>query len=274
MLTIDNIKVFNFEGALRGMRNPKESHHLSDSVFGTAAIDYVEYNDDIYEVIEKWVKTEKEVELYTNEFEELYQKYEKWILNNAILNENYEKTGAVEYAFIGPKDMRLAQTLITAGTDHSKFMRQIFVTMDITAPLYWWKEFDTYKVGTVANSESTMHKLADTPITKECFSWNGYENLSLIDPTGSPDTFFEMLVSDLEQLRQLYKQTGNKRYWYALIQLLPNSWMQKRTVTLSYQNCRAMRISRKGHKLKEWHEFLDKVKTLPYSEEFIFYDKK
>lgn len=272
MLTVDNIKVFNFEGALRGMRNPKESHHLSDSAFGIAAVDDIDYNDEAYGVIEKWVRTKSDAEIHSKEFEKLFREYDDWLVENAILI-NEVDAGAIKYAYIGPKDMKLAQTLIGAGTDHSKFMRQIFVSMDITAPLYWWKEFDTYKVGTVANSESTMHKLADTPITKECFSWDSYTDLPLIDPTGSPDVFFEMLISDLEQLRQLYKQTGEKRYWRALIQLLPNGWMQKRTVTLSYQTCRAMNLSREGHKLTEWHQLLNIFGSLPYADELIFYKK-
>ena len=271
MLRVDNIKVFNFEGALRGMRNPKNSHHLSDSAFGLSSH---EYTDIDYDVTEAWVRKElgDNYEEWSQEFEATFEKYNSWLMKNGITDFNGPE-GVLEYAFIGPKDMRLAQTLIGAGTDHSKFMRQIFVTMDIDAPLYWWKEFDTYKVGTVANSESTMHKLADMPITEDRFSWDTYYDLELIDPTGSPDIFFKTLVSDLEQLRQLYKETGDKRYWRALIQLLPSNWMQKRTVTLSYQNCRAMQLSRDNHKLIEWADLIKVFKILPYAEEFIFYVK-
>jgi hypothetical protein len=170
--------------------------------------------------------------------------------------------------YIGPKDMKLAQAMIGAGTDESKFLRQIFISMDITAPLYWWKEFDTYKVGTVANSCSTMHKLDAYPITREMFSW---------DNTGDPGEEFwitvDAIIAECERLRLLYKQTGKKVYWRALIQLLPESWMQKRTVTLNYQVARAIYFARKNHKLTEWHILCEVFMTLPYGKEFIAYVK-
>jgi hypothetical protein len=164
--------------------------------------------------------------------------------------------------------MFLAQLMVGAGTDEAKFMRQIFISMDITAPLYWWKEFDTYKVGTVANSCSTMHKLDSKPITKEMFSW---DNVGEVD-----DAFWEtvdIIVAECESLRLLYKKTGNKAYWRALVQLLPNAWMQKRTVTLNYQVARAMYFARKHHKLTEWHTLCDAFMKLPYGKELIGYVK-
>lgn len=169
---------------------------------------------------------------------------------------------------IGKNDLELAQRLIKAGSEHRKFLRQIFVSVDITAPLFFFKEMDTYKVGTVANSTSTMHKLASTPITKECFEMDDYEtelrkiNLPLI---------WSGLIFNLETLRKLYNETKDKRYWKELIRLLPESWLQKRTVTMNYENVLNMVHQRRNHKLTEWSKsFIEWAKTLPYAEELIF----
>ena len=168
---------------------------------------------------------------------------------------------------IGSNDLQLAQTLIRAGSEHRKFLRQIFVAVDITAPLYWWKEFDTYKVGTVANSTSTMHKLASTPITIDCFEMGDFT--PLID-NFKIDLSWQTIVTYLEQLRQRYNETKDKRYWKELIRLLPESWLQKRTITMNYENILNMYRQRKNHKLTEWSKsFCDWVKTLPYAEELI-----
>ena len=181
---------------------------------------------------------------------------------------------------IGENDMKLAQTLIKAGNEHRKFMRQIFVSVDITAPLYWWKEFDTYKVGTVANSTSTMHKLATTPITLDCFEIDDYDrNLSLADNPKDDDgldnisTFEEDIIYVLENIRQKYLETKDKRYWKELVRWLPESWLQKRTITMNYENVRNMYFQRRNHKLTEWSEsFIKWVESLPYAEELIMYD--
>lgn len=172
---------------------------------------------------------------------------------------------------IGSNDLQLAQTLIRAGSEHRKFLRQIFVAVDITAPLYWWKEFDTYKVGTVANSTSTMHKLASTPITLDCFE------LTSVKLCEAGKQYFQ----ELENMRIRYNELKNtdaekaKRYWKALIQLLPESWLQKRTVTMNYENVLNMYKQRKNHKLSEWSKsFCDWVKTLPYAEELICFEKE
>jgi len=216
-------RVMNFEGALRGMRNPLNS----------------------------WAKSDSE-----------------WC-GKADLGEEY---------VIGPNDMDLAKRLIAGGTEHRKFLRQIFVSVDITAPLYWWKEFDTYKVGTTANSTSTMHKLASTPITRECFEMDDYdaENLVIGDEYVN-DTlydytcgeFVDSIIQHLEELRQKYNATKDKRYWKELVRWLPNGWLQTRTVTMNYENLRSMYHQREYHKLTEWHSFCDWVKTLPYAKEFI-----
>ena len=177
---------------------------------------------------------------------------------------------------IGSNDLALAQTLIKAGSEHRKFMRQIFVSVDITAPLYWWKEFDTYKVGTVANSTSTMHKLASTPITKDCFEMDDFEDVSDIDTFGFVSDWWDNNIYYLESLRQKYIETKDIRYWKELIRLLPESWLQKRTVTMDYENLLAIcsRGQRRFHKLTEWSKtFIDWARTLPYAQELIFIDE-
>jgi len=157
--------------------------------------------------------------------------------------------------------------LIRAGSEHRKFLRQIFVSVDITAPLFWWKEFDTYKVGTVANSTSTMHKLASTPITRDCFEMDDFSKLPLFDNS----TVWEQLIFDLERLRKIYNETKDKRYWKELIRLLPESWLQKRTITMNYENIYAMIKSRKNHKLSEWSKsFIEWAESLPYAKELLF----
>lgn len=201
--------------------------------------------------LESWNKSDSEWESHIN-------------YNN---NEVY-----VKFA-IGKNDLKLAQKLIKAGEPHRKFMRQIFVSVDITAPLYWWKEFDTYKVGTVANSTSTMHKLASTPITKDCFEMDDFEDFD-IEVNGlvySNSNSWNTLIAECEYLRQKYNETKDKRYWKELIRLLPESWLQKRTVTMSYENLLSMVHQRFNHKLDEWSvKFMSWLKTLPYAEELLF----
>ena len=225
-MLFENTEVFNFEGALRGMRNPKESWNKSDSHY------------DIEEVM-----VDEEVVLERGKY------------------------------IIGSNDLQLAQTLIRAGSEHRKFMRQIFVSVDITAPLYWWKEFDTYKVATVSNSCSTMHKLADTPITLNCFEMDDFT--PLID-NFKIDLSWRTVVSYLEQLRQKYNETKDKRYWKELIRLLPESWLQKRTVTMNYENLLGIcsKGQRRFHKLTEWSvDFIQWARNLPYAQDLLFIDE-
>ena len=178
---------------------------------------------------------------------------------------------------IGPNDLNLAQRLIKSGPEHAKFLRQIFVSVDITAPLYWWKEADTYKIGTTANSTSTMHKLTSKPITKEMFEWDNGDNLVVmsrktIDGDNWEQVFTEYqedIMMMCENLRQRYIETKNKAFWRALVQILPQSWLQTRTWTANYAVLRNIYFQRKNHKLKEWHQFCDWIKTLPYSKELI-----
>lgn len=162
---------------------------------------------------------------------------------------------------VGPNDLDLMKRLLNAGNDHSKFMRMITVTVDITAPLYWWKEFDTYKVGTVANSCSTMHKIHAKEFTLEDFS---HEHLSNDKNAG-----LGVLLTVIDALnlnRELFISSKDKSFWHNMIQLLPSSYNQKRTVQLNYAVLRNIYHSRRNHKLDEWHTFCDFIKTLPYSE--------
>lgn len=220
MIKIENIEVFNFEGAFRGLRNPKNSWHLSDSYYHPITDEYI----------------------------------------------------------IGPKDMNLAQRMIGAGPDESKFMRQIFVSMDITAPLYWWKEADTYKVSTVSNSCSTMHKIDSSEITEKNYSFDPEPDEKLTDlPLDDYIRIYDMIkrtVKDVEWLRKRYKETGDKRYWRLLIQMNPDGWLQKRTWTGNYQNLRNQYFARRNHKLVEWKEYCKMIENLPYGKELICYEKE
>ena len=212
-----------------------------------------------------------------------FEKTEVWGFEHALRGmrnplESWEKSDS-EFllGIIGKNDLELAQRLIKAGEPHRKFLRQIFVSVDITAPLYWWKEFDTYKVGTVANSTSTMHKLASTPITKECFEMDDYSEAIYIErenrhpiATGI-NIYWSFIIDAMENLRQKYNETKDKRYWKELIRLLPESWLQTRTVTMNYENILNMRTYRQNHKLTEWSEsFINWAKSLPYADEFLF----
>ena len=231
-MKFERTRVMNFEGAIIGMRNPKNSWDKSDSYRAVDGVD-------------------------------------------------------LEYYVIGPNDMKLMQTLIKGGPEHRKFMRQIFVSVDITAPFYWWKEFDTYKVGTVANSCSTMHKITSAPITLDCFEIDDFVDIeypadaqrSEVESNCDHDFVQMCLIPYLEYLRQKYLETKDKVYWKELIRWLPESWLQKRTITMNYENVRSMIHQRMNHRLNEWSgkddgslpNFIAWARTLPYAEELIFY---
>lgn len=167
---------------------------------------------------------------------------------------------------IGEKDLELARTLIKAGPEHRKFLRQIFVSVDITAPFYWWKEFDTYKIGTVSNSCSTMHPVEKKPITIDCFEMGDYDDSSF----EGFEYNWKNLINCLETLRKMYVETKDKKYWKELIRMLPESWLQKRTVTMNYENIFNMIHQRENHKLTEWRiSFIDWAKNLPHIKEFM-----
>lgn len=220
-MKFEETEVWGFEHAIRGMRNPLESWDKSDSGYGC-------YDGAIS--LCKDCNSEKNKYCQCKEF------------------------------VIGKNDLELMQKLIKAGPEHRKFMRQIMVSVDITAPLYWWKEFDTYKIGTVANSTSTMHKIHSKPITRDCFE--GFY-------------IWQETVDRLESTRLKYLETKDKKYWRELIENLPESWLQTRTITLNYENLLTMVKQRKNHKLTEWSiEFMYWMKSLPYAEELLFLEDK
>lgn len=207
---------------------------------------------------------------------------ESWGKSDSVFQGEQYKTGdIVSETVIGANDMALMQTLIRAGSEHRKFMRQIFVSVDITAPAgYWWTEFDTYKVGTVANSTSKMHKLASKPITMECFEMDDYSDVQLhcYPGVGTIDSkkMWSEWIDYCEKLRLAYIATGDIAYWKELIRALPESWLQKRTITMNYENLLGMcsKGQRRYHKLTEWSEsFISWARTLPYAQELIFIDE-
>ena len=210
MIKVENIEVWGFEHAIRGMRNPLNSWDRSDSGYG----------------------------LLTND------------LNSFD---------------IGKNDLDLMKRLFNAGTEHRKYLRQIFVSMDIVAPLYWWKEADTYKVGTTSNSCSTMHKIHAKEFTLDDFSTEHLTEYSVEQ--------LESLIGWLNMCRVNYNLDKEKEYWWQMIQLLPSSYNQKRTVTMDYENVFSIIKQRSGHKLDEWNEFVKILKTLPYVMEIGGYEE-
>ena len=163
--------------------------------------------------------------------------------------------------YIGPNDLKLMRQLYKAGPEHRKYLRQIFVSMDITAPLYWWKEFDTYKVGTVSNSCSTMHKIAEKPFKLNDFSCEHLNVESRAVMIG--------IVTCLNEVRDNYRKSGDKEDWWQMIQLLPSSYNQKRTITMTYENVASIIHQRAGHKLDEWRWLVNQMTYLPYAREIM-----
>lgn len=226
MLKITSSEVMGWEHAIRGMRNPKNSWDKTDSY---PAVD-----------CGKCGKIERE---------------------GVCRKEDRDCTGF--YCFeVGPNDFDLMTRLRNAGTDHRKFMRMVTVYLDITAPLYWWKEFDTYKVGTVANSCSTMHKIHDKRFERKDFSIEHLENCDEEHWMICMDN----VISSLNVAREKYLETKDKKYWWQMIQLLPTSYNQKRTVMLNYEVLANIYKSRRNHKLDEWHTLCEWIESLPYSE--------
>ena len=232
MIKLENTEVMGWEAAIRGMRNPMNSWEKSDS--GLTCSQNKNNICDIHCTADNYCKP--------------LDKY-----------------------LIGPNDHYLMMRLRNAGTDHRKFMRMITVYVDITAPLYWWKEFDTYKVGTVANSCSTMHKIHEKEFTLEDFSCEHLINSICMEIREqnirvSPMQALLTTIECLNSYRDLYLETKDKKYWWQMIQLLPSSYNQKRTVMLNYEVLANIYKSRRNHKLDEWHDFCDWIESLPYSE--------
>lgn len=219
MIKIEKVDVYGWESAIRGMRNPMNSWGKIDSG----------YCDDF--------------------------KCGECPCDNDWNTDEYCYGGVF---MIGQNDWKLMKTLSNAGNDHGKFLRMINVSLDITAPLYWWKEFDTYKVGTVANSCSTMHKIQAKEFTLYDFSHERLDERSI--------QFLTLIINRLNEVRETYLSSKEKRFWWQMIQLLPSSYNQKRTVQLNYAVLKNIYHSRKAHKLDEWLEFCDWIKSLPYSE--------
>ena len=170
----------------------------------------------------------------------------------------YDENGNYVY---GEADLEFGGRLCRAGGDHRKFIRQIFVSVDVTAPLYWWKEYDTYKVATVANSTSTMHKIHSKPF--------GFEDFSVDKMNESTKAVMGSIIEQLEKLRTEFNETKDKELWYSMIQLLPTCYNQLRTCTFNYETLIGIYRARKGHKLDEWHVFCDWIESLPYAKELI-----
>lgn len=166
---------------------------------------------------------------------------------------------------LGPNDLSLAKRLAHAGSDHRKYLRQVFVSIDITAPLYWWKEFDTYKVATVANSTSTMHKITSKAFSRDDFSHDHMNDQAL--------ECLDHVIEVLEDLRQQYLKTKDKTIWYSIIQLLPTNYHQMRTCTMNYETLINIYHARKNHKLQEWHTLCDWIESLPYAKELILLEE-
>lgn len=232
MIEFSNTEVFNFEGALRGMRNPLNSWDKADSEFRCDDPDIC----------------------YSCRYRDVGCSYQ-WGVH------------------IGENDLNLAQRLIKAGSDHRKFMRQIFVSVDILAPLYWWKEMDQYRISVVTNSTSTMHKIHAKEFTIDDFSHehlidNFDEEYQYENPIGVLD----YTIGALNHHREKFLETKDKKHWWQMIQLLPSSYNQKRTITLNYETLRNVYGSRRNHKLDEWSKgFMEWIDSLPYAEELIKY---
>lgn len=176
----------------------------------------------------------------------------------AKIDSGYDENGKF---IVGENDMKLMKTLCHAGSDDRKFMRMIFVSVDVTAPIYWWKEYDTYKVGTVANSTSTMHKIHSKEFSRDDFSHDRMSNVAL--------SSLDATIAVLEDRRKLYLETKDISYWHDMIQLLPSSYNQMRTCTLNYENLVNIYYARRNHKLQEWREYCKWIETLPYAKELI-----
>ena len=238
MLKIENTEVYGWEAAIRGMRNPKNSWDKSDSFYGyKLPKGNGEYN---------FCKCDENCSFWQGRY------------------------GVDAVYFVGSNDLKLMKTLAKAGTDHGKFLRMINVTMDVTAPLYWWKEYDTYKVGTVANSCSTMHKIHAKEFTLDDFSCEHLIRYGEVHRDWLGD--LEDLIDDLNFARKKFLETRDKKYWWQMIQLLPSSYNQKRTVQLNYAVLKTIYFARKDHKLDEWHTFCDWILSLPYFKEICVED--
>ncbi len=221
MIRVEYIKTWGFEHAIRGMRNPMNSWEKSDSIVVSEGCEFCE----------------------------------SYYLD---CNDCFNDGGTCMH--LGLNDLELMKKLANAGSSHRKFLRQIFISMDITAPLYWWKEFDTYKIGTTANSCSTMHTIHKKEFTLEDFSTEYLGDDVIKNP-------FLTVIDCLNFFRELYLQHKDKSDWYTMIQILPSSYNQKRTVTMNYENALNVITQRENHRLEEWQDFIKVLRGLPFMEQ-------
>lgn len=240
MIKIENVEVMGWEAAIRGMRNPMNSWEKSDSNYRPILASRCDTCTSY--LLDNW--------------------------DDCDNCEVHKLCNSPNYFLVGPNDLDLMTRLSKAGTDHRKFMRMITVYIDILAPLYWWKEFNTYKVGTVANSCSTMHKIAAKEFTLEDFSCEHLDDAFKRDGllVAGYKRYLKYVIDGLNDAREMYLETKDKYYWWQMIQLLPSSYNQRRTVMLNYEVLANIYKSRKGHKLDEWNSFCDWIESLPYSE--------
>lgn len=239
MIKIENVEVMGWDAAIRGMRNPMNSWEKSDSNYRPILASRCDTCTSY--LLDNW--------------------------DDCDNCEVHKLCNSPNYFLVGPNDLDLMTRLSKAGTDHRKFMRMITVYLDITAPLYWWKEFDTYKVGTVANSCSTMHKITDKEFTLEDFSCEHLRySCCTENEFDNPMNTLEQVIIVLNGCRDKYIATNNKFWWWQMIQLLPSSYNQRRTVMLNYEVLANIYKSRKGHKLDEWNSFCAWIESLPYAE--------
>ena len=257
MIKIENVSTVGWEPAIRGARNPMNSWDKSDSVFE----DFYNENDNCYGY---------HTAMMSRHFSDV----------TPLSGEAREAFGN-DMFYIGPNDLKLLSNLAKAGSDEAKFRRMIVVYLDVTAPMYWWKEADTYKVGTVRNSCSTMHKIHAKEFILDDFSWeqllnNGNDLFNYEFGKGNFTTQIQPLqfltnfiIPSLNECRELYLKTKDKRFWWQMIQLLPSSYNQRATLMLNYEVLANMYHARKNHKLDEWREFCSWIETLPYAKELI-----
>ena len=288
MIKIENVSTVGWEPAIRGARNPMNSWEKSDSLFFSIRSLVVEsldgeiifYNDEFGNWI--YYGADKRKPLYS------------WTMDNRtgqLFHENLNKLTCSDVPVIGPNDLKLLSNLAKAGSDEAKFRRMIVVYLDVTAPMYWWKEADTYKVGTVRDSCSTMHKIHAKEFTLEDFSTEHLIDITEMNSMSEnrpslivdfsdekhPDAKYEecplgdlvTTIYMLNRVRDLYLKTKDKKYWWQMIQLLPSSYNQRATLMLNYEVLANMYHARKNHKLDEWREFCKWIKTLPYAKELI-----
>ena len=260
-MKVEKIEVSNMGNALRGMRNPKKSWNKSDSI--SALINLNNDNSDLI-VTDYWMNSLG----YKKDNQKMYKKINQSLIKNGTLQLS-PFTQTANVCFIGPKDMKLAQSLIKAGPEHRKFMRQIFVSMDLTAPVFLWKEINTYKIFTTENSTSTMHTIKNENIDLKRFETDDYEPSLLIDDVTVGEKINDF-IEFLEKVRKTYLETGDERYWKELIRWCPSSWLQTRTFTFNYENAYNMIKQRENHKLSEWHWIINKaLMKLPYADQFF-----